>query len=249
MRSMRWGSGRLRAMPWAKRAFVRCDSDGRGFRDMPGRQRARGERRLESALGALTAALNETRAPWMVIGGIAVIARGVRRMTTDLDAAVRGDAITLPKLMRTFGKHAIVGRIADAEAFARQNLVLLLRHKVTGVDLDVSLSWTEFEHEAIATCSSAAFGTVRAPMADPQDLVIFKVVAGRPKDIEDAAALLILHPGIDNVTVRKRVAELAALADDPSLVARLEVILERVNVTRTPRAKRAQRTKRTTTKR
>jgi hypothetical protein len=30
----------------------------------------------------------------MVIGGIAVIARGVRRLTTDIDAAVRGDAIS-----------------------------------------------------------------------------------------------------------------------------------------------------------
>ena len=58
---------------------------------MPGPRRGRGERRLESALEALAGALNETRAPWMVIGGVAVIARGVKRMTTDLDVVVRGD--------------------------------------------------------------------------------------------------------------------------------------------------------------
>ena len=193
---------------------------------MPGPRRGRGERRLESALEALAGALNETRAPWMVIGGVAVIARGVKRMTTDLDVVVQGDAITLPVLMSRLAASKIVGRIANAEAFARQNLVLLLRHQPSGVDLDVSLGWTEFEREAIEASSDAAFGTVRAPMAQPQDLVIFKVVAARPKDVEDATSLLVMHRSIDLIEVRRRVAELAALAEDPSLVEALEAIVE-----------------------
>jgi hypothetical protein len=45
---------------------------------MPGK-RAKGERLLEDALAALARALDETGAPWMIIGGIAVIAHGVRR--------------------------------------------------------------------------------------------------------------------------------------------------------------------------
>jgi hypothetical protein len=40
----------------------------------------------------------------MVIGGIAVIARGVRRMTTDIDAAVRGDRIDVAALVRALAK-------------------------------------------------------------------------------------------------------------------------------------------------
>lgn len=57
------------------------------------------ERVLEDALAALAGALDEAGAPWMIIGGIAVIARGVRRFTTDIDAAVRGDAITIERLL------------------------------------------------------------------------------------------------------------------------------------------------------
>ncbi len=45
---------------------------------MPGKPK-QGERLLEEALAALTAGLAESGAPWMVIGGIAIIARGVRR--------------------------------------------------------------------------------------------------------------------------------------------------------------------------
>lgn len=111
-------------------------------------RRGRGERRLEAALEALAGALNETRAPWMVIGGVAVIARGVKRMTTDVDVVVQGDAITLPLLMSGLAASKIAGCIANAEAFARHNLVLLVRHQPSGVDLDVSLGWTEFEREA-----------------------------------------------------------------------------------------------------
>jgi hypothetical protein len=53
---------------------------------MPGKKQ-KGERLLESALSALTRALTTSGAPWMVIGGIALIARGVRRFTTDIDVA------------------------------------------------------------------------------------------------------------------------------------------------------------------
>jgi hypothetical protein len=37
------------------------------------------EHRLEKALAAIASALRAARVPWMVIGGIAIIARGVRR--------------------------------------------------------------------------------------------------------------------------------------------------------------------------
>jgi hypothetical protein len=40
------------------------------------------------AVRALGSALNETRLPWQVIGGVAVIARGVARFTADVDATL-----------------------------------------------------------------------------------------------------------------------------------------------------------------
>jgi len=55
--------------------------------------------RIEEALAALSEALSETGAPWMVIGGIAVIAHGVQRMTTDIDAVIQGDAVSVRALI------------------------------------------------------------------------------------------------------------------------------------------------------
>ena len=188
---------------------------------------AKRDRLLEEALEALSRGLTECGAPWTVIGGIAVIARGVRRFTTDIDVAVRGDAVSIEALLETLAKFAIAPRIADAAAFAEANLVLLLRHQETGVDLDVSLAWSAFEHDALATSTLASFGRVRVPMCTPESLLVFKAIAGRPKDTEDAEALLALYPDIDRARARARVAELAALAEVPEILVAFDALLKR----------------------
>lgn len=199
---------------------------------MPGSRR-RPDSALERALAALRVALDATRAPWMIIGGIAIIAHGVRRMTTDIDACVRGDAIGVEALLAALSRHGIEPRIPDAAAFARSNLVLLLRHRETGVDLDVSLAWTSFEHEALEARTETRFGSTRAPMATVEDLIVFKAVAGRARDRDDVAALLDLHGDIDVTRVKQRVTELAELAEAPEMLAMLELLPERP--TRSPR--------------
>jgi hypothetical protein len=201
------------------------------------------ERLIQAAIAALVAALAEARVPWMVIGGIAVIARGVRRMTADVDAVVRGDAIDVDTLVKVFARHAIRPRTPDAAAFARANQVLLLHHVPSQVELDVSLGWTAFEHEALAARSVIPYGRVKAPMASPEDLLIMKAIAARPTDIKDAVQLLALYPSIDLARVRRKIKELASAADAPELTAGLAQILKQVPRRAARRATSARRKK------
>jgi hypothetical protein len=138
-----------------------------------------------------------------------------------------GDAVELEDLVRALKASKIIPSVEDALRFARDNLVLLLRHVPTGVDLDVSFAWTAFEIEALRRRHIVRFGAGNAPMATPEDLVVFKVLAARPKDMDDALALLVLQPDIDIARVRKQVTELSAAAGEPELVDGLEALLSK----------------------
>lgn len=184
--------------------------------------------KLGSALLALSKGLNATGAPWMCIGGIAVIAQGVRRTTTDIDVTVRGEGVHLDAFVKALARHGIRPRINDALKFARSSQVLLLEHSASGVALDVSLAWLSFEHEALAARIPINFAGVIVPAARPEDLLIYKVFAGRPHDLQDAESLLLMHKkSIDLTRVRAVLSQLSEMSDEPGGAARLESIIER----------------------
>jgi type III secretion system FlhB-like substrate exporter len=181
----------------------------------------------------LARALDESSAPWMVIGGYAVIARGVKRMTTDVDVVVRGDAVKVDDLVDLLRSHHIEPRIPDAIAFARANLVLLLRDRDTGVHVDLSFAWSGFEHEALDHRGLQEIGDVEVPIARPEDLVVYKVMAGRPHDMVDAETLLLLYPEVDERRIRRLTKDFAEHAEAPEMVDRLEALLAAVKRLRT----------------
>lgn len=190
---------------------------------------------LERALRDVRRALDGVDARWMVIGAIAAVAAGVRRMTTDIDVVVDGRAVSVDVVAASLAEHGIVARIPGALAFARENLVLLARHRATGVDVDVALAHTSFEARALASRRKAAFGAASAPMARPIDLVVLKLAAGRAKDIDDARTLLALHPRIDIARVRRDLREIAELADAPEMTERLDPLLAEIRSVRRKR--------------
>ena len=161
----------------------------------------------------------------MCIGGIAVIAQGVRRTTTDIDATFRAEGVNLEALLRRFVRHGIRPRVPDAVTFARRSQVLLLEHAASGVELDVSLAWLSFEHEALAAAVTIDFAGVKAPAARPEDLIIYKLFAGRPQDFKDAEALLLMHrKDIDLARVRMVLEHLGEMAEEPEIAQRLSAI-------------------------
>jgi hypothetical protein len=102
----------------------------------------------------------------------------------------------------------------DAVAFAASTLVLLLRHKTTQVEFDVSFAWSSFEHEALAAATLEAFGRVDVPVARSEDLIIYKLIAGRPKDHDDIAALTAIDPTVSIERIHRRARELEELIDE-----------------------------------
>ncbi len=184
---------------------------------------------LEEALRALVAGLKASARPSMIIGGIAVIARGVTRLTRDIDATVAGDGTDLEALLAVLQRHGVVPRIENAVHFAQQSHVLLLRHGTSGIDVDLSLAWLPFELEAIAASDVIPIHGARVRVARAEDLVIYKIAAWRPQDQQDVERLIALHgEHMDLKRVRAFARDLATTLEDPRRVEEVEEVLARV---------------------
>jgi predicted nucleotidyltransferase len=197
----------------------------------PRRRKSRLEGRLGDALRAVAAALESTNVPAMVIGGIAVIARGVPRLTRDVDASVAGGTLSPERLIETFAQHEIFPRIEDAAAFAVRSQVLLLRHAPSGVDVDLSIAWLPFELEALEHREDLELGGIRVPVARAEDLLIYKAVAFRPQDQQDIERLLALHgTTVDLNRIKRVVQEFATAIEAPERPAELDVLIRRTGL-------------------
>lgn len=167
----------------------------------------------------------------MIIGGVAVIAHGVPRFTADVDATVTAPRELLERIFDVFAQNGIVPRIADALAFARDRQVVLLRHEPSGVDLDVSLAWLPFELDAIGRSEVIDYAGVSIRVPRPDDLVIYKLVAARPRDLDDVERLLLLHgPSLDVRRIVATVREFADALEDSGRLDALERLLKKTGL-------------------
>jgi hypothetical protein len=163
----------------------------------------------------------------MIIGGVAVIARGVARLTDDVDATVWGGGVDLAVLLKTLGKAGITPRIEGAVEFARQHQVLLLRHKPSSTDMELSLAWLPFEEEALRAANRLELAGADVPVARAEDLIIYKAVAWRDRDRGDIAGLLKLHgPVVDLERVRRILAEFAEALGLPDRMREFERLVD-----------------------
>jgi hypothetical protein len=182
----------------------------------------------------------------MLIGGVAVIARGVPRFTKDVDATVRADGLPLDGALRVLARHGLEPRVPGPREFARRSQMLLLRHQPTKVDVDLSLAWLPFERDAIDRAESLSLGGIEIPVARPEDLIVYKVVAWRLLDRDDVEKLLLRYAKrMDLGRVRRLVVEFAAILEVPERVAEFDrlvksALAERIGIPRKSKPRRRQ---------
>jgi hypothetical protein len=153
----------------------------------------------------------------LVIGGVAVSVMGKPRFTADVDAILILSIDDLPRLIDAAQQEGLVPRLSDAKDFARQHRMLLLRHEASDVNVDISLGMLPFEEEAVARGSVHELGTVSIRLPTVEDLVIFKAVAHRPKDLLDIQTLIEIHPDLDRKRIKHWVREFAKAFEMPEM--------------------------------
>jgi len=115
---------------------------------------------------------------------------GRPRMTGDIDVTaeialddVRGFATTMDGVGFSL-------RVTDMEDFVARTRVLPFMHEASGIPVDVVLAGRGLEEQFLARVVMNRIGTVEVPVISPEDLVVTKLLAGRPKDIDDVRGIL-----------------------------------------------------------
>ena len=161
---------------------------------------------------------------WYLFGAQAVVMYGVPRLSADVDVTVRLDPDDPERFARAMCDAGFSLRIDDPE-FVRRTRVIPFVHRRTGMPLDVVLAGAGLEDEFIERANLVDAGSVRVPVIDPEDLVIAKVLAGRSKDVDDAATLWRLRGATLNADRIRRVLSMVEEAIGQSdLVPRFESI-------------------------
>ncbi|MBN1103943.1 MAG: hypothetical protein JXL84_11065 [Deltaproteobacteria bacterium] len=181
---------------------------------------------FELLLEKIALALDEAKIPYMVIGGQAVLLHGEPRLTRDIDITLGIGAEKLDLLLpavRVSGLKTLV----DPPTFTAKTHVLPCEDPVTGIRVDFIFSFLPYESQAIGRARTVPMGNALVRFATPEDLIIHKIVAGRPRDMEDAKGVLLKNPEIDTKCIRRWLKEFSSATGRP-LLRRFHALLREI---------------------
>jgi len=151
--------------------------------------------------------LGEREIPYMIIGGQAVLLYGEPRLTRDIDIILGIGAEGFQDILGITKKIGLRPIPEDIGAFVGQTMVLPMADDTTGIRVDFIFSFTPYEHEAIRRSRKVRVGASEVSFASPEDVIIHKIFAGRPRDLEDVRGIILKNPDIDEAYIRKWLEE------------------------------------------
>jgi predicted nucleotidyltransferase len=172
---------------------------------------------FQDPLLALESLLKEYKNQGVLIGGIAASLLGKARFTADIDVLMLLSVEEIPELMNKCKNFGLSPRIENAEEFAQKNRMVLLRHDSSGIDVDLTMGILPFEVEIIERSQKITVGNVTIPLPTPEDLIILKAVANRPKDLEDIKGIILANPNLDQDRVKFWLKQFSEILENPDL--------------------------------
>jgi hypothetical protein len=179
-------------------------------------------------LRALGLALEGLGLPWYLFGAQAVLLHGGARLTADVDVTVALGDRRIAQLVTALEEAGFSLRVTDVEGFAARTRVLPFLHEPSGLPLDVVLAGPGPEELFLARARPEIIEGVTVPVAAPEDLLVMKILAGRPKDLDDVAAIVAAHRDrLDLVGVRDTLRLFEEALDRRDLLPQLDQLLQR----------------------
>ena len=165
--------------------------------------------------------------PYIVIGGQAVLLYGEPRFTRDIDIALGIDIDQRKRVMTAFEKTGFVPRPKDLDKFVQETSVMPLEHSESGIRLDLIFSFSPYERNAIDRANFVELDDVKIAFASVEDVIIMKLFAGRPRDMEDIKIIVVKNSRLDKKYIEDWLRSFEKIVHRPLLKFWKEIIAKR----------------------
>jgi len=154
----------------------------------------------------------------VIIGGTAVSMLGRARFTEDVDAMFLLSIQDIPRLLEAAKEEGIEPRIENAAEFAKKSRVMLMKHVLSDTNIDISLGVMPFEQEMVERSVVHQIDeALQIRLPTPEDLIIMKAIAHRPKDLEDIRTIAEKYPDLDVGRIKEWVKAFGEVLETPDL--------------------------------
>jgi hypothetical protein len=171
---------------------------------------------IEQALLDFVSIFHDLKIPYAVMGGMAIRAYSIPRATWDVDVTIAIEREELPQLFEAVERAGYsvpeayrggwVDRVADMP-------VVKFRIYLDGggIDVDVFIAEEEFQRELLRRRRLTETDIGPLYLVTPEDLVLLKLVAARPRDLIDVADLFFMQGPMDEGYLKSWGARLGVL--------------------------------------
>lgn len=127
----------------------------------------------------------------VAIGGLAIIARVKARTTDDLDVVIAASASDIPRLLDAARDCGYRYEEKHVQDFAEMGLMRFQspHGAQSGYGLDVILADNEYLQQVVERATPVTLAGSDLPVATLEDLVLLKLDANRPLDIDDVLSI------------------------------------------------------------
>jgi predicted sugar kinase len=157
---------------------------------------------LAELLAALAHIFERLSLRWYLFGAQAAIVHGAARLTGDVDATVDLGGLTTGALVAALQDGGFTLRASDVDGFVERTHVVPLVHVASGMPADIVLAGPGLEELFLQRAQVHMVEGVAIPVACAEDIVAMKILAGRPKDIDDVVAILAASDAIQVELIR-----------------------------------------------
>ena len=183
---------------------------------------------IGEVLAALGTCFDSLGVRWYLFGAQAAIFHGVARLTADVDVTVLPGLHSTGRLVSVMEANGFGLRVTATDDFVARTRVLPFVHSATRLPVDVVLAGPGIEEQFLDRAELHVLEGVRVPIATVEDLVTMKILAGRPKDLDDAKGMLRARSEeIDLDHVRRMLQLLEEALSQSDLIPQLEQLIRR----------------------